>query len=181
MLTQPPQVQNISRRKSETGTEEAVLAGNACISPATIGSEHRGRVSRRFSYTLTRNHTTKDGVPYARLVDGPILLPAKLDSDSKLHTDRCKSILDVPDTEQGPKNSVSDSKLAVDYFNSKSNDVVSDGAIKMENGSKLVNVSESHHSLSARFDTEERLRQEVMIIIFLKKNLTSLKHNLKKF
>lgn len=62
-------------------------------------------------------------VPYARLVDGGTsnLLPQKLDSDSKLHTERSKSILSVPEADLAPKCSVSDSKLAVDYFNSTRN------------------------------------------------------------
>lgn len=44
-------------------------------------------------------------------------LPHKLDSESRLHTAR--SILSVPETEGSnpvPKSSVSDSRLAVDYF-----------------------------------------------------------------
>jgi hypothetical protein len=45
------------------------------------------------------------------------ILPPKLDSDSMLNAERSKSILNVPDTEGAPKSSVSDSKLAVDYFN----------------------------------------------------------------
>lgn len=62
-------------------------------------------------------------VPYARLVDSSPsnLLPQKLDSDSKLHTEKSKSILSVPEAELTPKSSVSDSKLAVDYFNSARN------------------------------------------------------------
>ena len=58
-------------------------------------------------------------VPYSRLVDhSPTsLLPPKLDSDSMLNTERSKSILSVPETDGAPKSSVSDSKLAVDYFN----------------------------------------------------------------
>lgn len=114
--------------------------------------------SRRFSYTLTRSGRERE-VPYARLVDmaGPATLPAKLDSDSKLHQERqersvtgtgvvashARSALDVPagpDAEHGPKNSVSDSKLAVDYFSG---------------GCDTVIASESQHSL------EERLRREV--------------------
>jgi hypothetical protein len=34
-----------------------------------------------------------------------------------LNAERSKSILSVPETEGAPKSSVSDSKLAVDYFN----------------------------------------------------------------
>lgn len=47
-----------------------------------------------------------------------IILPVKLDSDSKLHTDKPKLAVAAPDSELLPKNSASDSKLAVDYFNS---------------------------------------------------------------
>lgn len=61
-------------------------------------------------------------VPYSRLMDTcNVILPAKLDSDSKLHTDRPKVAVIVPDSELLPKSSASDSKLAVDYFNSSLN------------------------------------------------------------
>ena len=64
------------------------------------------------------NNVTRD-VPYTRLMDhSPTsILPPKLDSDSMLNTERSKSILNVPETEAAPKSSASDSKLAVDYFN----------------------------------------------------------------
>lgn len=56
-------------------------------------------------------------VPYARLLDASptALLPPKLDSDSRLQASR--SILSVPEAETAPKSSISDSRLAVDYFN----------------------------------------------------------------
>ncbi|XP_039287951.1 LOW QUALITY PROTEIN: transmembrane protein KIAA1109 [Nilaparvata lugens] len=61
-------------------------------------------------------------VPYARLLDSSSptsLLPPKLDSDSRLNSsERTRSILSVPEADPTPKSSVSDSKLAVDYFNS---------------------------------------------------------------
>jgi hypothetical protein len=63
-------------------------------------------------------NVTRD-VPYARLMEhSPTnILPPKLDSDSVLNAERSKSILNVPETEAAPKSSASDSKLAVDYFN----------------------------------------------------------------
>lgn len=64
------------------------------------------------------SNVTRD-VPYTRLMDhSPTnILPPKLDSDSVLNAERSKSILNVPETEGAPKSSASDSKLAVDYFN----------------------------------------------------------------
>lgn len=74
---------------------------------------------------VTRGQTPQllRDVPYARLLDSNAssLFPQKLDSDSKLHTERSKSILSVPEGDLTPKCSVSDSKLAVDYFNSARN------------------------------------------------------------
>lgn len=60
-------------------------------------------------------------VPYARLIDSSPTTgypPTKLDSDSRLNT--LSGALNVPNgTNDGtPKSSISDSKLAVDYFNS---------------------------------------------------------------
>nr|XP_018906485.1 PREDICTED: uncharacterized protein KIAA1109 isoform X3 [Bemisia tabaci] len=89
-------------------------------------SECRSAVSRRFSYTSSNIikpsllvHSACRDVPYARLLDSSPTnaLPPKLDSDSKLTATR--SILSVPESEMrdGPKSSVSDSGLAVDYFN----------------------------------------------------------------
>ncbi|KAI5721596.1 hypothetical protein M8J77_022751 [Diaphorina citri] len=73
---------------------------------------------RRFSYNNASLRTI-NGVPYARLIDSSPTgtLPHRLDSDSRLHTAR--SILSVPESNEAglpPKSSVSDSRLAVDYF-----------------------------------------------------------------
>lgn len=62
-------------------------------------------------------------VPYLRLMENCVtVLPNKLDSDSKLHTEKTKLAISVPDGESLPKNSISDSKLAVDYFNAPTNE-----------------------------------------------------------
>lgn len=119
-------------------------------------------------------------VPYARLVDASptAQLPQKLDSDSKLNSERSKSILSVPEIETAPKSSASDSKLAVDYFHTPARESLQQSSSpqslptvpteqtpptmqKLVNRKEGVNVSESHHSLCARSDSEERLRQEV--------------------
>lgn len=112
-------------------------------------------------------------------------LPQKLDSDSKLNTERSKSILSVPEIETAPKSSVSDSKLAVDYFNATDVDTVEQssspqslpivptemsfsGTIRSSTkSSDRVNVSDSHHSLCVRSDSEERFKQEVDKNVFL--------------
>ncbi|KAF5284663.1 hypothetical protein FQR65_LT13494 [Abscondita terminalis] len=99
------------------------------------------KISRRFSSTSIRS---KD-VPYSRLVD----MPVKLDSDSKLHFEKEKSALNVPDKEALPKNSISDSKLAVDYFQ------------QTPSVAKTVNVSESHHSLSTKMNSDEQLQKAI--------------------
>ncbi|KAK2588447.1 hypothetical protein KPH14_004440 [Odynerus spinipes] len=120
-------------------------------------------------------------VPYSRLVDAsPVAqLPQKLDSDSKLNTERSRSILSVPEIETAPKSSVSDSKLAVDYFNAPDVDTVEQSSSpqslpivptemtfsgtsrSITKSSDRVNVSDSHHSLCVRSDSEERFKQEV--------------------
>lgn len=123
-------------------------------------------------------------VPYSRLIDAsPVTqLPQKLDSDSKLNVERSKSILNVPEIETAPKSSVSDSKLAVDYFTATENietvestsspqslPVVSTEfnisastcLSEKDEQREGVNVSDSHHSLYARTNSEERLKQEV--------------------
>lgn len=121
-------------------------------------------------------------VPYSRLIDAsPVVqLPQKLDSDSKLNAERSKSILSVPEIETVPKSSVSDSKLAVDYFNATENaetlgssspqslptvptefNLSASAQSTARDGSEGVNVSDSHHSLYARTSSEERLKQEV--------------------
>jgi len=124
---------------------------------------------------------TKD-VPYSRLIDAsPVAqLPQKLDSDSKLNTERSKSILSVPEIEAAPKSSVSDSKLAVDYFTATENiqtlessspqslpivptefNLATQSTTYRPRDGEGVNVSDSHHSLYARTNSEERLKQEV--------------------
>lgn len=55
-------------------------------------------------------------VPYSRLLEAN--LSTKLDSDSKLQCETSKLTISGDGAELLPKNSVSDSKLAVDYFNS---------------------------------------------------------------
>lgn len=120
-------------------------------------------------------------VPYSRLIDAsPVAqLPQKLDSDSKLNAERSKSILSVPEIETAPKSSVSDSKLAVDYFTASENVETLESSSPQSlptvptefnlstsirsttRDGEGVNVSDSHHSLYARTNSEERLKQEV--------------------
>lgn len=106
-------------------------------------------------------------------------LPQKLDSDSKLNAERSKSILSVPEIETVPKSSVSDSKLAVDYFTATENVETFESSSPQSlptvptefnlstsiqsttKDSEGVNISDSHHSLYARTNSEERLKQEV--------------------
>lgn len=52
----------------------------------------------------------------------PSNLHTKLDSDSKLHTESGKLSVTTDQTDGLPKNSISDSKLAVDYFNASVGD-----------------------------------------------------------
>jgi len=110
-------------------------------------------------------------------------LPQKLDSDSKLNAERSKSILSVPEIETAPKSSVSDSKLAVDYFTATENvetlgsnspqslpTVPTEFNIPVQSITKdneRVNVSDSHHSLYTRTSSEERLKQEVRYKMYI--------------
>lgn len=124
-------------------------------------------------------------VPYSRLIDttSPVAqLPQKLDSDSKLNTERSKSILSVPEIETAPKSSISDSKLALDYFNATENIEmfesnspqslpivptefnVSGSVRSTTRDTEKVNVSDSHHSLYAKTNSDERLKQQVRYI-----------------
>lgn len=64
-------------------------------------------------------------VPYSRLLDSSPtnLFPSHLDPETRLNAgnpEKTRSILSVPQesSESQPKSSISDSKLAVDYFNS---------------------------------------------------------------
>ncbi|OAD56139.1 hypothetical protein WN48_04013 [Eufriesea mexicana] len=161
--------------KEETNSTKLIAAS---ASPFACSGE-RKLLDRRFSYTSMRGSSVKD-VPYSRLVDAsPVVqLPQKLDSDSKLHTERSKSILSVPEIETAPKSSVSDSKLAVDYFNAsdvepfesnspQSLPVVSteiNFSDSMQTSIKTIdgiNISDSHHSLYIKSESEEKLKQEV--------------------
>ncbi|XP_069702783.1 bridge-like lipid transfer protein family member 1 isoform X3 [Periplaneta americana] len=160
-----------SRSVAETNKDSSSRLSTASPSPVSCYGDKRA-LGRRFSYTSASNRsgnnaTTRD-VPYARLVDNSPtnLLPPKLDSDSMLNAERSKSILSVPETEGAPKSSISDSKLAVDYFNTPptkesyqqgtSNVVL----VTKPTLSSEVNPSESHHSLSMD-NAEENLRKEV--------------------
>ncbi|XP_017781272.1 PREDICTED: uncharacterized protein KIAA1109 isoform X3 [Nicrophorus vespilloides] len=132
-----PRVISLNYEKTET-----------CSSPHSLNER---KVSRRYSSTSIRSGTgapqsQQKDVPYSRLVD-PAALPIKLDSDSKLHKDKAKlSVNSEDDDECVPKNSASDSKLAVDYFNSPKNE--------------CIEGSDSHHSLGRRL-SEEQLQKEV--------------------
>ncbi|XP_076663219.1 transmembrane protein KIAA1109 homolog tweek isoform X13 [Andrena cerasifolii] len=150
----------------------------ASASPFACSGE-RKLLGRRFSYTSMRGSSVKD-VPYSRLVDAsPVAqLPQKLDSDSKLHAERSKSILSVPELDTVPKSSVSDSKLAVDYFNAsdtepfESNSPQSLPIVSTETTSfdamqtsvrtvDGIHISDSRHSLYIKSESDEKLKQEV--------------------
>lgn len=128
------------------------------------------KVNRRFSSTSIRGSFIKE-VPYSRLIEtSPANLPVKLDSDSKLHAEKSKLQVATEGSEFLPKNSVSDSKLAVDYFNAPVPEVVSSGPssdispLPSTNDAVNVgfNVSESHHSLNGRITSfDEKLQKEV--------------------
>nr|XP_031841602.1 transmembrane protein KIAA1109 isoform X3 [Nomia melanderi] len=171
---------SVAEHNKDSGIEEnsSTKFITASASPFACSGE-RKLLGRRFSYTSMRGSSVRD-VPYSRLVDAsPVAhLPQKLDSDSKLHTERSKSILSVPEIEAAPKSSVSDSKLAVDYFNAsdvepfepnspQSLPVVSTDTNYSESlqiATKTVdsiNISDSHHSLYVNSESEERVKQEV--------------------
>ncbi|CAH1406051.1 unnamed protein product [Nezara viridula] len=116
---------------------------------------------RRFSYTSTTpNSRSSNGpardVPYSRLLDASptSLFPPKLETDnvsmrlSAGSAEKTRSILSVPQesTESQPKSSISDSKLAVDYFNStvQQYNALVNSAIAHQ---CEVDPSESDHSL----------------------------------
>lgn len=121
-------------------------------------------------------------VPYSRLVDAnPVTqLSQKLDPDSKLISERSKSILSVPEIETTPKSSVSDSKLAVDYFNVREDDSLQQRTISRSlpatatdqspvptdkqssrNSNVGICMSDSQHSLYVESDSNELSKQEV--------------------
>lgn len=121
-------------------------------------------------------------------------LPQKLDSDSILSTERSKSILSVPEIDNAPKSSLSDSKLAVDYFNASENEILQQSASPQSlsmmatesspsvthssNRVDTLNPSDSHYSLCVRSESEERLKQEVSCF-FHSKSIVSLKKNIR--
>ncbi|XP_051162533.1 transmembrane protein KIAA1109 homolog isoform X5 [Leptopilina boulardi] len=161
----------------DSNDESASMKLSATSASPLTGSCDRKSLGRRFSYTSNRGSNIRD-VPYSRLVDAsPISqLPQKLDSDSILNTERSKSILNVPEIETAPKSSVSDSKLAVDYFSVQESESFqqtspqswkiittepSPISTQFKGTESIVNVSDSHHSLSAKSDSDERLKQEV--------------------
>lgn len=152
--TPPYIVQEISLQDTLTRSKSQHAAVNTSTSPrlgtgekeedlkfSPVGSTER-KVSRRFSSTSIRSSIMKE-VPYARLVETcPSMLPCKLDSDSKLHTDVGKLAVNT-DPDPLPKNSISDSKLAVDYFNAP----VAESEIVPTNvsfGAGIVQVSLTH-------------------------------------
>ena len=119
---------------------------------------------------FSRGINVKD-VIYSRLVDtSPIMqTPQKLDLD-------LKSILNVPEIENVPKSSISDSKLAVDYYIDHDNESFQQNASPQSltkvteksrpasphfKAAECVNESDSYHSLSATSNSEEKLKQEV--------------------
>ncbi|XP_045469148.1 transmembrane protein KIAA1109 isoform X3 [Harmonia axyridis] len=129
------------------------------------------KTNRRFSSSSVRSAIIKE-VPYARLVETcpPLLTTAKLDSDSKLHMEKGKLSVTSGDVDFPPKNSVSDSKLAVDYFNSPKPDNFevqlnsgpgSDVSASSPGANISLNESESQHSIGTRHSSEERLQKEV--------------------
>ncbi|XP_031778300.1 transmembrane protein KIAA1109 homolog isoform X4 [Nasonia vitripennis] len=162
-------------RGSAADESDSAKLNVSSISP--FSGNNKKSLGRRFSYTSNRNNV-KD-VPYSRLVDAsPITqLPPKLDSDSKLDSQRSKSILSVPEIENTPKSSASDSKLAVDYFYIQeteslqqcanpqimcANRLKSNGMTQvMLKNNEIVNVSDSQHSLYVQSDSEDKLIQEV--------------------
>ncbi|XP_076277866.1 transmembrane protein KIAA1109 homolog tweek isoform X6 [Lasioglossum baleicum] len=170
---------SVADHTKDSGIEEhsSTKLITATASPFACSGD-RKVLGRRFSYTSLRGSSSRD-VPYSRLVDAsPVAhLPQKLDSDSKLHTERSKSILSVPEIEAAPKSSVSDSKLAVDYFNAsdvepyesnspQSLPIVSTDSNYIESmqtstRTDSINISDSHHSLYVNSESEERMKQEV--------------------
>ncbi|XP_046668210.1 transmembrane protein KIAA1109 homolog isoform X3 [Homalodisca vitripennis] len=144
-----------SRSVTETNKDSPVIGSRLSTATVSPVSCVKTSLGRRFSYTSCTNSSkpaangqSKD-VPYARLLDASptTLLPPKLDSDSRLHATR--SILSVPEAESAPKSSVSDSKLAVDYFNTTAqqyNALVNSVNCPSQPSSAVIS-SESDHSL----------------------------------
>ncbi|KAJ8956249.1 hypothetical protein NQ318_014981 [Aromia moschata] len=139
--------------------------------PSLNGIAER-KVSRRFSSTSIKSTLLKE-VPYSRLIESSLAnLPTKLDSDSKLQCEKSKLAVGGEGAEPLPKNSISDSKLAVDYFNAPAADVKdaysltqsgpsSDKSVSPPLQTRTFNASESHHSLGGGISSDERLQKEV--------------------
>ncbi|KAK5638052.1 hypothetical protein RI129_012347 [Pyrocoelia pectoralis] len=134
----------VSENAHTTSTEKEKKNDTHTSFSSPISLNER-KISRRFSSTSIRS---KD-VPYSRLVDA---LPPKLDSDSKLHFE--KGNLNVPDKETLPKNSISDSKLAVDYFAGQPKSVSPPSNAKVIQ--RTVSISSENHS-EAFFSADEDL------------------------
>ncbi|XP_049857041.1 transmembrane protein KIAA1109 homolog isoform X4 [Schistocerca gregaria] len=151
-------------KDSSVGANSSSRLSTASPSPVSTYSDKRG-LGRRFSYTSSgpnrASASCHQAVPYSRLVDNSptLLLPPKLDSDSKLHhPESSKSILSVPEAEAPPKSSVSDSRLAVDYFTT---DEETQQSTSEQHDAAVPNVSsESRQSLTADA-AEEILCKEV--------------------
>ncbi|XP_011301889.1 uncharacterized protein KIAA1109 isoform X7 [Fopius arisanus] len=175
--TSKPSVEH-STSAIDSTNDESLSTKLSTTSESPTGD--RKLLSRRFSYTSIRSPNLRD-VPYSRLVDASpsTQLPQKLDSDSKLNSERSKSILSVPEMENCPKSSASDSKLAVDYFTtptetellqqsaiphslpSVTGDLKSLRIAPLAKSTDRVNASDSQHSLYTRSESEDRLKQEV--------------------
>ncbi|XP_063234537.1 bridge-like lipid transfer protein family member 1 isoform X2 [Bacillus rossius redtenbacheri] len=148
---------------------------SSTASPSSVSSRgSRRHLGRRFSYTSAGNRVSSGNVwdvPYAPLVDNSPtnLLPPKLDSDSKLNSECGKSILNVPESEPLSKSSISDSKLAVDYFTSavkQQPPASTEGNMEPQvaappSASGEVTASDSHHSLAVAPSREDAISKEV--------------------
>ncbi|KAF7285801.1 hypothetical protein GWI33_009982 [Rhynchophorus ferrugineus] len=154
-------INNSPKITSQEADRSAEKENLQFVSP--VGSTER-KSNRRFSSTSMKGTLIKE-VPYSRLIDTSATnLPSKLDSDSKLHSDKTKlNVIDSSDLL--PKNSASDSKLAVDYFTNSElkGDMVS--SVKRATGdinimSKSFNGSDSQYSLGGEV-CEEQLLKEV--------------------
>ncbi|CAG9815067.1 unnamed protein product [Phaedon cochleariae] len=164
-----PKKPSESPRIVQTETEKPLEKENQLSSPNALADR---KVNRRFSSTSIKSSLLRE-VPYSRLMEtSPSNLPSKLDSDSKLQCDKSKLSVGDDASELLPKNSISDSKLAVDYFNTPFTELKepfslsqsgpsSDISVSPQPIAKPFNASESHHSLGACISTSERLQKEV--------------------
>ncbi|GLG98163.1 Uncharacterized protein GBIM_04765, partial [Gryllus bimaculatus] len=166
------------RGSSAEGNGSSRLS-TASPSPAGGHGERRG-LGRRFSYTAAGGAKAVSGVgdvPYARLVEhSPTgLLAPKLDSDSRLDAGRNTGLC-APASDTPPKSSASDSRLALDYFQTAAApDGTATGSVNHavgDSGGPLTSpggVRDSQQSLAATVasgaisaaEADELLRQEV--------------------